>query len=95
MRCAPNPALPPGCGKPGNEMAPEEANAFKLLGHCDFGGRNKGGVMQLLVKGDFILCGQVNIPGCCDKAKNADIMVNHQLRTYPVRLRLLRKGEFR
>ena len=63
MECTPDPAIPPGRGKPGKEMTPEEANGFKLLGHCDFGGRNKGDVMQLLVKDDFILCGHVGMSG--------------------------------
>ncbi len=63
MECAPDPALPPGHGKPGKEMMPEEANGFKLLGHCDFGSRNKGDVMQLFVKDDFVLCGHVGMSG--------------------------------
>ena len=63
MECTPDPAIPPGRGKPGKEMTPEEANGFRLLGHCDFGGRNKGDVMQFLVKDDFILCGHVGMSG--------------------------------
>ena len=63
MECTPDPTIAPGRGKPGKEMTPEEANGFKLLGHCDFGGRNKGDVMQLLVKDDFILCGHVGMSG--------------------------------
>ena len=63
MECTPDPTIPPGRGKPGKEMTPEEASGFKLLGHCDFGGRNKGDVMQLLVKDDFILCGHVGMSG--------------------------------
>ncbi len=63
MGCMPDPTLPPGRGKPGKEMMPEKARGFKLLGHCDFGGRNKGDVIQLPVKDGFIPCGHMGMSG--------------------------------
>ena len=44
----------PGRGTPGKEIKPEETKGFKLLGHCDFGGENKGDIMQALLKDNFL-----------------------------------------
>ena len=42
-------------------MRKAEGKGFKLLGHCDFGGQNKGDVMQMMLHGDFLLCGHIDL----------------------------------
>ena len=63
MTIAPGSRVVPGRGTPGKELKEEESKGFRMLGHCDFGGDNKGDVMQLLVKGNYLLCGHVGSSG--------------------------------
>ena len=56
-----NAALAPGRGKPGKENRKAQGKGFKLLGHCDFGGTGKGDVMQIILHGDYLLCGHIGL----------------------------------
>ena len=53
----------PGRGTPGKEIKSEETKGFKLLGHCDFGGENRGDIMQALLKDNYLICGHVGSSG--------------------------------
>lgn len=61
MASSSNNILAPGRGKPGKEMRKAQGKGFKLLGHCDFGGPHIGDVMQILLKGDYLLCGHIGL----------------------------------
>ena len=63
MATATSTMLAPGRGKPGKEMRKAQGKGFKLLGHCDFGGPHKGDVMQLMLKGNYLLCGHMGLSG--------------------------------
>ena len=56
-----NDVLLPGRGLPGKESRKAQGKGFKLLGHCDFGGMGKGDVMQIILHGDYLLCGHIGL----------------------------------
>ncbi|MEK7872414.1 MAG: hypothetical protein AAB502_00990 [Chloroflexota bacterium] len=62
MRNASGGKLAPGRGLPGKEMRKAQGKGFKLLSHCDFG-NNTGDVMQMMLKGNHLICGHIGLTG--------------------------------